>query len=178
MYLFIKRLIHTSHFFVGKDAWMTFSRRFLTNTWIWHLLHLIPAASISRFIQSQKIFLVSHYWSIGEKGNEVITESHNEMWFWICKFADGLGEQRYYLQHSRSKRSDESDLEYANDSLTLVVKTSTDLKVLSPDDVAFRLNTNNISAQESMRTATEEDFLSADMKDEVLFSCIKFIIEI
>ena len=92
------------------------------------------------------------------------------MWFWICKFADGLGEQRYYLQHSRSKRSDESDLEYANDSLTLVVKTSTDLKVLSPDDVAFRLNTNNISAQESMRTATEEDFLSADMKDEVLFS--------
>ena len=93
------------------------------------------------------------------------------MWFWICKFKDGLGEQRYYLQHSRSKRSDESDLEYANDSLTLVVKTSTDLKVLSPDDVAFRLNTNNISAQENMRAATEEDFLSADMKDEVLFNC-------
>ena len=86
----------------------------------------------------------------------------------MCKFADGLGEQRYYLQRSRSKRSDESDLEYANDSLTLVVKTSTDLKVLSPDDVAFRLNTNNISAQEGMKAAAEEDFLSADMKDEVL----------
>ena len=48
------------------------------------------------------------------------------------------------------------------------MKTSTDLKVLSPDDVAFRLNTNNISAQESMRAAPEEDFLSADMKDEVI----------
>ena len=48
------------------------------------------------------------------------------------------------------------------------MKTSTDLKVLSPDDVAFRLNTNNISAQEGMKAAAEEDFLSADMKDEVL----------
>ena len=53
------------------------------------------------------------------------------------------------------------------------MKTSTDLKVLSPDDVAFRLNTNNISAQEGMKAATEEDFLSADMKDEVLFICYK-----
>ena len=96
----------------------------------------------------------------------------------ICKFADGLGEQRYYLQRSRSKRSDESELEYANDSLTLVVKTSTDLKVLSPDDVAFRLNTNNISAQEGMKAAAEEDFLSADMKDEVLsFVNLKFIVQ-
>ena len=85
---------------------------------------------------------------------------------------DGLGEQRYYLQRSRSKRSDESDMEYLNNSLTLVVKTSSDLKVLSPDDVAFRLNTNRFSANnESIHStsAPEEDFLSADMKDEVHF---------
>ena len=82
---------------------------------------------------------------------------------------DGLkGEQRYYLQRNRAKRSDESDLEYANNSLTLVVKTSSDLKLLSPDDVAFRLNTNNVPSNLSnLNDIPEEDFLSADMKDEV-----------
>ena len=84
---------------------------------------------------------------------------------------DGLdSEQRYYLQRSRAKRSDESDLEYANNSLTLVVKTSSDLRVLSPDDVAFRLNTvsRNRALNQSMASdIPEEDFLSADMKDEV-----------
>ena len=85
------------------------------------------------------------------------------------EFIDGLkSEQRYYLQRNRAKRSDESDLEYANNSITLVVKTSSDLRVLSPDDVAFRLNTNNVpSNQSSFNDIPEEDFLSADMKDEV-----------
>ena len=41
--------------------------------------------------------------------------------------------------------------------------------VLSPDDVAFRLNTNKYSSNESMNVgyANEEDFLSADMNDKV-----------
>lgn len=89
----------------------------------------------------------------------------------LFKIIDGLdSEQRYYLQRSRAKRSDESDLEYANNSLTLVVKTSSDLRVLSPDDVAFRLNTvsrNRASNQSMASDIPEEDFLSADMKDEV-----------
>ena len=78
-------------------------------------------------------------------------------------------EQRYYLQRSRAKRSDESDLEYANNSITLVVKTSSDLQVLSPDDVAFRLNTRNSAAsnQSMANDIPDEDFLSADMKEEV-----------
>ena len=71
----------------------------------------------------------------------------------------------YYLQRHRAKRSDESEIEYANDSLTLVVKTYSDLKVLSPDDVAFRLNTKNIFSNESMHA--EEDFLSGDIREKV-----------
>ena len=86
------------------------------------------------------------------------------------QITDGLdSEQRYYLQRSRAKRSDESDLEYANNSITLVVKTSSDLQVLSPDDVAFRLNTRNsaVSNQSMANDIHDEDFLSADMKEEV-----------
>ena len=88
----------------------------------------------------------------------------------LCIITDGLdSEQRYYLQRSRAKRSDESDLEYANNSITLVVKTSSDLQVLSPDDVAFRLNTRNSAAsnQSMANDIPDEDFLSADMKEEV-----------
>ena len=99
---------------------------------------------------------------------------------WFFELLDGLkGEQRYYLQRNRAKRSDESDLEYANNSLTLVVKTSSDLKVLSPDDVAFRLNTNNVPSNLSnLNDIPEEDFLSADMKDEVnlIFNLLQLVI--
>ena len=80
------------------------------------------------------------------------------------------GEQRYYFQHHRTKRADESELEYANDSLTLVVKTFSDLKVLSPDDVAFRLNTNNNLYNSNSSSNTKGEFLSADMTDEVSLS--------
>jgi len=44
----------------------------------------------------------------------------------------------YYI-HSRAKRSDESEEEYRNRTLNMVVKTGGSLQVLSPDDVAFRL---------------------------------------
>jgi hypothetical protein len=49
--------------------------------------------------------------------------------------------------------------------------------VLSPDDVAFRLNTHKFSSNESMNDgyANEEDFLSADMNDKVFIGFYIFL---
>ena len=52
-------------------------------------------------------------------------------------------ENGYYI-HSRAKREGESDEEHRNKSLNLVIKTASTLQVLSPDDVAFRLNGNDV----------------------------------